>query len=188
ANAGAGVVVSKLGTSVVAADELAEALRSTRRSASDGKLKSLAGLVEEVSAWKKNGLEVGFTNGCFDLLHPGHVHLIEQARAECDRLIVGLNSDASVTRLKGEGRPIYDENARATLLSSLGSVDAVVVFEQDTPLELIQAILPTVLIKGSDYSRETVVGHEIVEAAGGRVFLAELKDGFSTTSTVERLS
>ncbi len=188
ANAGAGVVVSKLGTSVVAADELMEAIRTSKRSRNNGKLKSLNALLAQVENWKQHNLQVGFTNGCFDLLHPGHIHLLEQARNQCDRLIVGLNSDASVTRLKGEGRPIYDEAARAILLSSLASVDAVVVFEEDTPLNLISAIVPTVLIKGADYSLETVVGHEIVEAAGGRIFLADLKVGFSTTRTLERLS
>ena len=188
ANAGAGIVVSKLGTSVVTADELIEAVRTSERSRSSEKLKSLGALLAQVESWKNSHLEVGFTNGCFDLLHPGHIHLIEQARAQCDRLIVGLNSDASVTRLKGEGRPIYDEAARAIVLSSLASVDAVVVFEEDTPLNLINAIVPNVLIKGADYRRETVVGHEIVEAAGGRIFLADLKDGFSTPRTVQRLS
>ena len=130
----------------------------------------------------------GFTNGCFDLLHPGHISLLRQARAACDRLVVGLNSDASVARLKGPSRPVQAETARAVVLASLEDVDRVVVFGEDTPLELIEALRPDVLVKGADYSVEEVVGAKEVQAYGGEVVLAELKPGHSTTATLNRLS
>src|SRR5690606_14550068 len=135
-------------------------------------------------AWRAEGLRVGFTNGCFDLLHPGHVSLLSQARAACDRLIVGLNSDASTRRIKGEGRPVQGETARAVVLSSLASVDLVVIFEEDTPLRLIEALRPDVLVKGADYSLDQVVGADFVQGYGGRVLLADLTAGFSTTRTI----
>jgi D-beta-D-heptose 7-phosphate kinase/D-beta-D-heptose 1-phosphate adenosyltransferase len=120
-------------------------------------------------------------------LHPGHVHLLEQARAACDRLVVGLNSDASVRRLKGPTRPVQPEAARAAVLASLAAVDLVCVFDEDTPLELIAALRPELLVKGADYAVEDVVGHEMVEGWGGRVMLAQLLPGHSTTATVARL-
>ena len=143
-------------------------------------------LDEHLDAWKRQGLRVGFTNGCFDLLHPGHVRLLAEARAACDRLVVGLNSDASVARLKGEGRPVQPVGSRAEVLAALEAVDLVVVFEEDTPLKLIERVKPTVLVKGGDYTRDTVVGHEIVETLGGEVILVNLVPGQSTTSMVER--
>jgi D-beta-D-heptose 7-phosphate kinase / D-beta-D-heptose 1-phosphate adenosyltransferase len=143
-------------------------------------------LDERINEWRRQGLRVGFTNGCFDLLHPGHIKVLTGARAACDRLVVGLNSDASVKRLKGEGRPVQDEHARAGVLAALEAVDLVVIFAQDTPLELIRRIRPKVLIKGSDYQRETVVGHEVVEAEGGEVVLIDLLPGHSTSALVER--
>jgi D-beta-D-heptose 7-phosphate kinase/D-beta-D-heptose 1-phosphate adenosyltransferase len=143
-------------------------------------------LDEHLVAWKKQGLRVGFTNGCFDLLHPGHVRLLAAALAACDRLVLGLNSDASVRRLKGEGRPVQPVGARAEVLAALEAVDLVVVFDEDTPLKLIERVKPTVLVKGGDYTRETVVGHEIVEALGGEVILVDLIPGHSTTAMVER--
>jgi D-beta-D-heptose 7-phosphate kinase/D-beta-D-heptose 1-phosphate adenosyltransferase len=128
-----------------------------------------------------------FTNGCFDLLHPGHVQYLEDVRALGDFLVVGLNSDASVARLKGPGRPLQDERARAQVLCGLRSVDAVVRFDQDTPLELITALQPDILAKGGDYTPETVVGREVVEARGGRVVLIPFLPGHSTTAIVERI-
>ena len=136
--------------------------------------------------WRKQDLRVGFTNGCFDILHPGHVKVLTAARGACDRLIVGLNSDASVKRLKGEGRPVQSERARAEVLAALEAVDLVVLFEEDTPIKLIAQVRPSVLVKGNDYTREQVVGHEIVEASGGDVLLVEVLPGFSTTSLVDR--
>jgi D-beta-D-heptose 7-phosphate kinase/D-beta-D-heptose 1-phosphate adenosyltransferase len=120
------------------------------------------------------------------LLHPGHVKVLVRARAACDRLIVGLNSDSSARRLKGEGRPVQDENARAEVLAALEAVDLVVIFAEDTPLALIERVRPRVLVKGGDYTRETVIGHEIVEKEGGEVLLVDLAPGHSTTGLVER--
>src|SRR5690606_15358849 len=140
-----------------------------------------------VAGWRRKGLRVGFTNGCFDLLHPGHVSLLAQSRALCDRLIVGLNSDASVTRLKGPTRPIQRDIAPATVPASLASVDLVVIFEEDTPENLIEGLRPDVLIKGGDYTVETIVGAAFVQSYGGRVEVIDLVPGFSTTKTVERM-
>ncbi|HJU90933.1 MAG TPA: D-glycero-beta-D-manno-heptose 1-phosphate adenylyltransferase [Gemmatimonadaceae bacterium] len=128
-----------------------------------------------------------FTNGVFDLLHRGHVDILTSSRALGDSLVVGLNSDESVRRLKGPGRPVRDERERAVVLAALEAVDAVVVFEQDTPLELIRALRPDVLVKGGDYTPETVVGREDVERAGGKVVIIPLTPGHSTTSTIEKL-
>ena len=130
---------------------------------------------------------VVFTNGCFDLLHPGHVEYLHEARLLGDALVVGINTDASVRRLKGAGRPLVDERARAFVLAGLGSVDAVTLFDEDTPRELIAALLPDVLVKGGDYRVEAVVGREEVESAGGRVQIIPFLDGYSTTSLVERI-
>ena len=129
-----------------------------------------------------------FTNGCFDLLHPGHVKYLEDVRALGDFLVVGLNSDASVARLKGPGRPLQDERARAAVLLGLRSVDAVVRFEEDTPFDLIKALQPDVLAKGGDYAPENVVGRDIVEARGGRLVLVPFLPGHSTSAIVERIA
>lgn len=144
---------------------------------------------QDAAAWREahEGIVV-FTNGVFDLLHPGHVALLETARAEGDALVVGINSDASVRRMgKGPGRPVIPALARARVLAALGAVDCVVIFDEDTPLELIQALEPDVLVKGSDYTIENTVGADIVTARGGRVRHVTLQDGFSTTAIVERL-
>jgi D-beta-D-heptose 7-phosphate kinase/D-beta-D-heptose 1-phosphate adenosyltransferase len=144
--------------------------------------------LDHVARWRRNGLKIAFTNGCFDLLHPGHVALLAQARAAGDRLVVGLNSDASVERLKGPGRPVQSAAARAAVLSSLASVDLVVVFEEDTPRALIAELKPDALVKGADYRLDQVVGADIVEAYGGKVVLAELLPGHSTTATIARIA
>jgi D-beta-D-heptose 7-phosphate kinase/D-beta-D-heptose 1-phosphate adenosyltransferase len=143
-------------------------------------------LDERTAEWRRQGLRIGFTNGCFDILHPGHIKLLAGAHAACDRLIVGLNSDASVRRLKGHERPMQDVHARAEVLAAIEAVDLVVVFEQDTPLDLIRRVRPKVLAKGGDYRREEVVGREIVESDGGEVILIELLPGFSTTRIVRK--
>lgn len=187
ANVAAGVVVGKIGTAVVYPDELVHALASLELQTAEEKILTLGPALDQVSRWRARGLKIGFTNGCFDLIHPGHVSLLAQARAACDRLIIGLNTDASVKRLKGEGRPVNHEMARAVVLASLATVDAVVLFDTDTPLELIEAIGPDVLVKGADYTLETVVGAQSVLKRGGRVLLAELKPGHSTTGTIARL-
>ena len=156
------------------------------KSAQD-KVLSVDQVVDQVRRWRASGLVVGFTNGCFDLLHPGHVTLLTKARAACDRLIVGLNTDASVSRLKGPGRPVNTELARAVVLAALAPVDAVVLFDEETPLRLIQAVEPDVLVKGADYSIATIVGASEVQARGGKVVLIDLVPGQSTTGMIERM-
>jgi D-beta-D-heptose 7-phosphate kinase/D-beta-D-heptose 1-phosphate adenosyltransferase len=186
ANAAAGVVVAKLGTATCSLADLTSALTDISREA-NVKIMGRDRIAAEVARWQAAGLKVGFTNGCFDLLHPGHVSLLRQARAACDRLVVGLNSDGSVRRLKGEARPVNSEMARATVLASLADVDRVVVFDEDTPLELIRQVRPDVLVKGADYSRDNVVGADLVEGWGGRLVLAALTPGHSTTRIVDRM-
>lgn len=188
ANTAAGIVVAKVGTAACHASELIAALHHKDLSDAEAKVLTDTQALERIARWRRQGLKVGFTNGCFDLLHPGHVSLLHQARAACDRLIVGLNSDASVRQLKGEDRPVQNEAARSTVLASLSSVDLVVIFGEETPLELIDTLRPDVLVKGADYTVEQVVGAELVQGWGGEVVLADLKDGFSTTATIERLN
>lgn len=187
ANAAASVVVGKRGTAAVSAAELrARILPSAALAPVEKIVFDWKEIDETLADWRKQDLRIGFTNGVFDLVHPGHVKVLAQARAACDRLVVGLNSDASVRRLKGEGRPIQSEHARAEVLAALEAVDLVVVFEQNTPLELIRRVKPRVLIKGGDYRRDQVVGREVVEAQGGEVILVDIVPGFSTTRIVER--
>jgi D-beta-D-heptose 7-phosphate kinase/D-beta-D-heptose 1-phosphate adenosyltransferase len=187
ANTAAGIVVGKVGTASAYATEIIAALHHEDISSAESKILTVSEASDKIAAWRRQSLSVGFTNGCFDLLHPGHVSLLSQARAACDRLIVGLNSDASVKRLKGETRPVQNEAARAAVLASLASVDMVVVFAEDTPLSLITALRPDVLVKGADYSVEQVVGASEVGSWGGRVVLADLKPGHSTTATIAKL-
>jgi len=188
ANAAAGIVVGKVGTASVYMAELVAALHHQEISRAEAKVMTLDEMRDRAEVWRRQGLKVGFTNGCFDLLHPGHVSLLAQAKAQSDRLIVGLNSDASVGRLKGPSRPVQTEMARATVLASLASVDAVVIFAEDTPLETISHLKPDVLVKGADYAKRDVVGGAEVESWGGRVHLADLEPGHSTTKTIERLA
>ena len=185
ANAAAAVVVGKRGTSTVSAAELRTRILPAASLAPEEKIIfDWAVLDERLAEWK--GLRVGFTNGCFDIVHRGHIKLLVEARAACDRLIVGLNDDASVERLKGEGRPIQDVHARAEVLAAFEAVDLVVVFGEDTPLELIRRVRPKMLAKGGDYGRDEVVGHELVEADGGEVVIIDLVPGFSTTRIVRK--
>jgi D-beta-D-heptose 7-phosphate kinase/D-beta-D-heptose 1-phosphate adenosyltransferase len=187
ANAAAAVVVGKRGTATLSVAELRSRILPAATLAPEEKIVfDWALLDEHLTEWKRQGLRVGFTNGCFDLLHPGHVKLLAGARAACDRLIVGLNGDASVTRLKGKGRPVQKVQARAEVLAALEAVDLVVVFDENTPEKLIARVKPTVLVKGSDYKREQVVGRAIVEAAGGQVILIDIVPGHSTTAMVKR--
>jgi D-beta-D-heptose 7-phosphate kinase/D-beta-D-heptose 1-phosphate adenosyltransferase len=187
ANAAAAVVVGKRGTATLTVAELRSRILPAASLAPEEKIVfDWALLDEHLAEWKRQGQRVGFTNGCFDLLHPGHVKLLAGARAACDRLVVGLNGDASVTRLKGAGRPVQPVQSRAEVLAALEAVDLVVVFDEDTPEKLIARVKPTVLVKGSDYKREDVVGHAIVEAAGGAVVLIDIVPGHSTSAMVER--
>jgi D-beta-D-heptose 7-phosphate kinase/D-beta-D-heptose 1-phosphate adenosyltransferase len=146
-----------------------------------------AEIVEQRKGWRAGGKVVVFTNGCFDLLHPGHVALFEAARAQGDILVVGLNSDRSVRSLKGEGRPLVGEDERAETIEALEAVDHVVVYDEETPRETIAALLPDVLVKGADWALDAIVGREEVEAVGGRVVRVELLPGRSTTSMVSRI-
>ena len=187
ANAAAAVAVSKRGTATVSIPELrARILPAASLAAEEKVLFDWSMLEELLQEWRRQGVRIGFTNGCFDLLHPGHIKVLTAARGLCDRLIVGLNSDASVRRLKGEGRPVQEAHARAEVLAALEAVDLVIVFEQDTPLELLKRVRPKVLIKGGDYRLDQVVGREQVEADGGEVVLVDLVPGFSTTELVKR--
>nr|WP_275690695.1 D-glycero-beta-D-manno-heptose-7-phosphate kinase [Gluconacetobacter azotocaptans] len=189
ANAAAGVVVGKLGTATADIAEVLAELDAQDHAHAGGApvLLSREQAAEQVARWKAQGLRVGFTNGCFDLLHPGHVGLLAAARAACDRLIVALNTDASVTRLKGPERPVNTLRDRATVMTAIRHVDAVVAFDEDTPLDLIRLLLPDVLVKGADYRPDQVMGADVVQAAGGRLLLARLEDGQSTTRTLGRI-
>jgi D-beta-D-heptose 7-phosphate kinase/D-beta-D-heptose 1-phosphate adenosyltransferase len=184
-NVAAAVAVGKSGTSYVTSDELNLALlHAPDADALTGKLVSMASASVVRQLWHDHGLAVGFTNGCFDLLHPGHIKLLAEARATCDRLIVGLNTDDSVRRLKGETRPIQTELARAEVIGALRSVDLVVLFDGNTPLDLIHELRPDVLIKGADYSVEAVVGADVVLGWGGRVELIDLVPGQSSSRLI----
>jgi len=147
----------------------------------------LALLLERRKGWRADGRTVVMTNGCFDLLHPGHLALLEAARREGDLLVVALNSDSSVRRLKGEGRPVVPQRERAEVLLALEAVDAVVLYDEDTPIEVVRALRPEVLVKGADWAQDGVVGRAEVEKDGGRVLRVELLPGRSTSSIVERI-
>lgn len=187
ANLAAGIVVAKVGTVPASAGELLSELRARNKDGSDLKAMSLPELAEKVAAWQAAGDKVVFTNGCFDLVHVGHVTLLEQCREFGTRLVVGINSDASVSRLKGPTRPIIGEQQRARLLSALAATDAVVIFDEPTPIDVIKAIRPDVLVKGGDYTEATVVGAPEVRSWGGRVELVPLVEGFSTSDIVRRI-
>lgn len=180
-----GLAVAKAGTAAVLYDELIEAI-DRGSTAYNVAQTSLPSTLAKVNGWRDLNLRVGFTNGCFDILHPGHLKVLEEARARCDRLIVGLNSDTSVKRLKGACRPVNNEDSRARVLSALKVVDDVVIFEEDTPEQLIQKLQPDLLVKGGDYEIQDIVGADFVQARGGEVHIVPLVDGESTTSTIER--
>lgn len=191
ATTAAGIVVSKAGTATLSARELADGLARENvgpqtRSQRPSNVAGWEELRQWREEWRRQDLRVGFTNGCFDLLHPGHVSLLQQTRTLCDRLIVGINSDASVRRLKGPTRPVQSESARATVIAALAGIDAVVVFDQDTPLELIQMLEPDLLAKGADYETNAIVGGDFVRARGGQVVRIPLIEGESTTGLIRR--
>ena len=183
-----GVAVGKIGTAVVTPAELIEAEQAAGLPRAEVKIATAQRAADEAARWRAEGLRVGFTNGCFDILHRGHVAYLAQARAWCDRLVVGLNSDRSIRALKGEGRPVNDQESRALVLAGLASVDLLTVFDDETPINLIKAVRPDVLIKGADYSVATVVGADFVQSYGGQVRLADLVQGFSTTAAIARMS
>jgi D-beta-D-heptose 7-phosphate kinase/D-beta-D-heptose 1-phosphate adenosyltransferase len=151
------------------------------------KIFSTRDIVFQCNRWKLLSKTISFTNGCFDILHPGHIASLSDAAREADFLVVGLNSDISARRLKGEGRPVMDEKSRATMMASLLMVDAVVIFEEDTPLELIKLVRPDVLVKGGDYTIDQIVGAKEVQASGGRVVINPILEGFSTTGIIGRI-
>ncbi len=186
ANVAAGIVVGKTGTAVARADEILAVLHEGALHDAEEKVASPASAVERIDAWRRRGLRIGFTNGCFDVLHPGHVSLLRQARDACDRLVVGLNGDESVRRLKGERRPVQDEAARTAVLASLASVDLVVIFHEDTPIDLIQSLKPDLLVKGADYTQDEVVGAPEVIGWGGELLLAEIIEGQSSSDIIEK--
>ena len=187
ANIAAGVVVGKIGTATVYPSELLSILHETEMLGAETKIQTLDKATSKITSWRRKAYRCGFTNGCFDLLHPGHISLLSQAKDSCDRLIVGLNSDTSVRSLKGPGRPIQNESSRAKVLASLEMVDMVLIFDDETPLKLIECLRPDVLIKGSDYKADEVVGASAVRSWGGEVLLAEILDGHSTTSTIQKM-
>jgi D-beta-D-heptose 7-phosphate kinase / D-beta-D-heptose 1-phosphate adenosyltransferase len=188
ANLAAGIVVSKVGTVPIARNELVVALTPSSNITAGEKILDLERIKLRVAEWRATGETIVFTNGCFDLLHVGHITLLEDCRRFGSKLVLGLNADASVCRLKGPTRPIVSERERARVMAALAAVDAVVLFEEDTPLELIRALKPNVLVKGGDYTIETVVGHEDVLANGGRVEIIPTVEGFSTTNIVKKLT
>lgn len=183
-----GVVVGKAGTAIVTPQELIDAEEDEVGRPLMGDVVTVDDLAETVARWQADGLKVGFTNGCFDILHRGHVTYLAQARRWCDRLVVALNTDASVSALKGPSRPVNNLESRASVIGALASVDAVTFFSDDTPLAAIKRLRPDVLIKGSDYTKEQVVGAAEVESWGGEVRLASFEDGYSTTRTIEKMT
>jgi D-beta-D-heptose 7-phosphate kinase/D-beta-D-heptose 1-phosphate adenosyltransferase len=186
ANLAAGIVIGKLGTVPISRDELLAALASGGETSQAEKICSVETLLKRVAHWRVAGQRIVFTNGCFDLLHVGHLALLEQAKREGDCLVVALNTDRSVRALKGAGRPIISEDARARIVAALPCVDAVVLFDEETPLNLIRAIRPNVLVKGGDYSEEEVVGANEMKGWGGKVTLIPLVEGSSTTEILKR--
>ncbi len=188
ANLAAGIVVGKTGTVPIAAHELVAALTPSSGVTAQEKILDLPRVTRRVAEWRASGETIVFTNGCFDLLHVGHITLLEDCRRFGSKLILGLNADASISRLKGPSRPIVGERERARVMAALASVDAVVLFDEDTPLNLIRALAPDVLVKGGDYTVETVVGHQDVLAAGGRVEIVPTVEGFSTSHIVRKLT
>jgi D-beta-D-heptose 7-phosphate kinase/D-beta-D-heptose 1-phosphate adenosyltransferase len=186
ANLAAGVVIGKVGTAPISRTELLAALMPDGATQRDGKICSSEQLLRRVAHWRRAGQRIIFTNGCFDLFHIGHLALLEQAKCQGGNLVVALNTDRSVRSLKGPTRPIISQDARAKLVAALPFVDAVVLFDEETPLDLIRAVQPEVLVKGGDYSEEQVVGAREMKEWGGTVSLIPVIEGFSTTTILKR--
>ncbi len=188
ANIAAAVVVGKVGTVPISQQELLEALTSQQGNEQAHKICDLAQLMQKIEAWKKAKQKIVFTNGCFDLLHAGHVTYLEAAKKRGDRLILGLNTDRSVSAIKGPTRPVVHENDRARVLAALESVDAIILFDEDTPINLINVIKPDVIAKGSDYTADQVVGGKEVISWGGEIALIDLVEGRSTSNIIKKMN
>jgi D-beta-D-heptose 7-phosphate kinase/D-beta-D-heptose 1-phosphate adenosyltransferase len=187
ANLAAGIVVAKAGTSPISRNELVAEFTASTQMRGPDKILDLDRLLIRLAEWRANGDRIVFTNGCFDILHVGHITLLEQCRDFGDKVIIGLNSDASVQKLKGPSRPVVGETERARVLAALGSTDAVIIFDETTPLDLILSLRPDVLVKGGDYIASTIVGAEEVMSWGGRVEIVPTVDGVSTTNTIQKM-
>jgi D-beta-D-heptose 7-phosphate kinase / D-beta-D-heptose 1-phosphate adenosyltransferase len=188
ANIAAGIVVAKTGTAPISRHELVAEFTASAQMKAPDKILDLPHLLVRLAEWRASGDRIVFTNGCFDILHVGHITLLEQCREFGDKVIIGLNSDASVRGLKGPTRPLVSESERARVLAALGATDAVIIFDQPTPLELIQAVRPDVLVKGGDYTASTIVGADDVGTWGGRVEIVPTVTGASTTNTIRKMT
>ena len=185
-NVAAGLEVEKFGVVPIELDEILVALLQKQHQEL-GKIRTLDQLLPEVNAYRKQGKSIAFTNGCFDILHAGHVAYLRQAKAQGDILVLGVNSDRSIRKIKGKDRPVNKQDDRLMVLSELSSVDYVIVFDKDTPMNLLKAIKPDVLVKGGDYTKDKVVGHEFVESYGGKVTVVGLVEGRSTTNIIQKI-
>lgn len=181
------LAVQRRGNAVIDAATIAQMTKKAKPTRDQGKVVNLDFLEELVREWRASGLRVGMTNGCFDLIHSGHVRMLQYLKEHCDRVVVALNSDDSVRRLKGATRPLVNHNERAVLLAAISAVDAVIIFEEDTPEQLIRQIIPDVLCKGGDYQPEDIVGADVVQDAGGTVIVSDFQHGISTSTLVERI-
>jgi D-beta-D-heptose 7-phosphate kinase / D-beta-D-heptose 1-phosphate adenosyltransferase len=188
ANHAAGIAVGRIGTATVPRTDIKTAIYTDALTTGSHKILSLDAAIEKTNEWKKQGLSVGFTNGCFDIVHRGHITSLSACKQHCDKLVLAINSDASVKRLKGDERPINNEMDRAMLLAALQVVDAIVIFREDTPEATLHALRPDVLMKGADYEKNQIVGWEFVESYGGRVERIALVDGYSTTNIINKLA
>jgi D-beta-D-heptose 7-phosphate kinase/D-beta-D-heptose 1-phosphate adenosyltransferase len=187
ANTAAGIVVGKIGTAVIYRTDLKTALHTQDITTGANKIFPQDIAFAQIESWQRDGFKVGFTNGCFDIVHAGHIASINSCKQHCDKLIIAVNADDSVRRLKGDSRPVNKEMDRALLLAELQSVDMVVIFREDTPLPLLHRFKPDILMKGEDYQKEQIVGWDFVESYGGQVVRIPLKDGYSTTNTIKKL-
>jgi D-beta-D-heptose 7-phosphate kinase/D-beta-D-heptose 1-phosphate adenosyltransferase len=187
ANVAAGIVVGRMGTATVHRTDLKTAVHTAHLVSGAEKIFSREALKTQVGEWQAKGLKVGFTNGCFDVIHAGHIASLASAKSYCDRLVIAINSDASVKRLKGESRPIHAEMDRAMVLAALGAVDGVTLFREDTPEALLELLRPDVLMKGADYQKEQIVGWQLVESYGGKVVRIPLVEGYSSTNTISKI-
>ena len=188
ANLAAGIVVRKSGAATVNVEEMLLASKKKYGNKAKNNHFDRASIKQKISEWKINNLNIGFTNGCFDLLHSGHIETLKKASSVCDRLIVAINSDSSIKKIKGAKRPIQDEKSRLSIISSLSMVDAVILFNENTPLKLIKLIKPDFLIKGEDYKTSEIVGANIISKWGGKIVRTKLVKNRSTTRLIELIN